>query len=86
MHEARATCSFQRERWIWQIHLNTGGRFRVFCQTSNTTSKEAGMLRAEVVRMLAACDMPKQNINLVKKLPWLSQLIPRACVLFKKAD
>jgi len=70
--QARAHCMFQREKWIWQIQVCREGRFRVACQvTGKHESKEASMLRAEVMRIVVACDMPKENLNQIKNIPWL---------------
>ena len=71
VYEARPLAMFQREKWIWQIQVHREGRWKVACQMTSPFNKEAGMLRAEVVRILAACDVPKENINQLKNSKWL---------------
>ena len=44
--QARAKCSFQRKKWIWQICVRKSGHERVVCQIVNNTNKDAGRLRA----------------------------------------
>ena len=71
--EARALAMLQRERWIWQIQARPSpeGRWKVYCQMTSAFNKEAGSLRAEVVRILASCSVPKVNINKMKNSQWL---------------
>ena len=71
VYEARALAKLEREKWIWQIQVHKEGRWKVACQITGVFSKENSMLRAEVVRIMAACDMPKENINQLKNSPWL---------------
>ena len=71
VYEARAKAMFEREKWIWQIQVHKEGRWKVACQITGVFSKENSMLRAEVVRIMAACDMPKENINQLKNSAWL---------------
>ena len=70
--QARAVCSHQRDKWIYQIKVCREGRSHIACQvTGNHKTQEGAALRAEVLRIAAACDMPKENLNAIENLPWL---------------